>query len=392
MPAPQPTRAPPPRTPSPALPDPGRDRRADGLPLAYRVRDIRIFPNVVLAPMEGVTDLSFRRLVRAIGGAGLTCTEFLPSSGLAAATGPLRGRAQRMADFDPDERPVSLQIYGRDPQTMADAARVVQDLGATLVDINMGCPSKKVCAHSGGSALMADLALAAQIVRAVRAAISAPLTVKMRSGFDRGHRNAAELAWICQEEGAEALTVHWRTREDLYGGTRAVDQIAAAKARVRVPVLGNGDVVDPRSARQMLEETGCDGVMVGRGAMRNPWSLRQIAESLLDVPLTVPTSDERERVLMGFLTTLRAEWGREGAALGRVKRVANHFCAGRPGGERYLRQAVLRAQTADEAEEAARGYFERLRAHEAGDPDALPSDGEPGLQPTDIQPSSISHM
>ena len=127
---------------------------------------------------------------------------------------------------------------------MAEAARIVEDSGADICDINMGCPSKKVCAHSGGSALMKDLPLAQAIVKAVRGAISIPLTVKMRSGFDAEHRNAPELAWMCQEEGVEAITIHWRTRADLYGGTRAVDKIAETKARLRIPVVGNGDIVE----------------------------------------------------------------------------------------------------------------------------------------------------
>ncbi len=325
------------------------------LPTAFSIRDVRIFPNVVLAPMEGVTDLGFRRLIRSIGGAGLTCTEFVPSSSLAGVKD--EGRAFEMAAFDPDERPVSIQIYGRDPDIMAEAARVVQGLGATICDINMGCPSKKVCKNSGGSALMRDLDLATAIVAKVRKAITIPLTVKMRSGFDGEDRNGAELAWRCQEEGAEAITIHWRTRADLYGGQRQVDVIAAAKARLKVPLIGNGDVIDPASAEAMMRETGCDGVMVGRGAMRNPWSLLQISQHLQGLPLTRPEPMEKRRVLLGFLESLRPGFKSERGALGRFKKVANHFTAGLPHGTELLRASVLRSQDIDEAVTHVDAYF-----------------------------------
>jgi len=341
----------------------------DGLPTEFYVRDVRVFPNVVLAPMEGVTDLTFRRLVREIGGAGLTYTEFIASRAIAGSRAGAKWR--EMARFDPDERPVALQIFGRDPHIMAEAARVVQDLGATIVDINMGCPSKKVCAKSGGSALMADPELAIDIVKAVRKAITVPLTVKMRSGFDHARRNAPELAFACQEEGAEAITIHWRTRSDLYGGTRAVDKIAETVDKLTIPVVANGDIIDIPSAVKMFEDTGCAGVMVGRGAMRNPWSLRQIAEHLSGQPITAVDADEKERVLLGFLAAIRKRAPRDKAALGRFKKVANHFTRGLPHGAQLLRLAVLRAETPDAAIRQVRRYFDLLRRHEAGDPTAF---------------------
>lgn len=334
-------------------------------PLSFSVRDLEIAPNVVLAPMEGVTDLTFRRLVRQIGGVGLTCTEFIPSKGLAGVRSDKK--AMEMAAFDPDESPVSVQIYGKDPATMAEAARVVQDLGATICDINMGCPSKKVCKNSGGSALMRDLDLAIDIVRAVRSAIHIPLTVKMRSGFDAGSRNAPELAYRCEQEGVEGLTIHWRTREDRYGGQRAVDKIREAKDRVSIPVLGNGDVIDPASALQMFADTGCDGVMVGRGAMRNPWSLLQISQTLRGEPLTHPTPAERERVLLGYLEAMRTRARTEKGALGRFKKIANHFTRGLPHGAELLRMKVLRSQDVDAAVGHVHAYFRLLERHEAGE-------------------------
>lgn len=335
------------------------------LPTAYTVRDVEISPNVVLAPMEGVTDLTFRRLVRQIGPVGLTCTEFIPSKGLLGLRKD--SKAFAMAAFDDDEWPVSVQIYGKEPDVMAEAARIVEDLGATFCDINMGCPSKKVCKNSGGSALMRDLDLAVDIVRAVRSAISIPLTVKMRSGFDAETRNAPELAWRCQEEGVEGITIHWRTREDLYGGTRAIDKIREAKDRVAIPVVGNGDIIDPASAVAMFNDTGVDGVMVGRGAMRDPWCLRNIAEHMQGLPLTRPTPAERERVLLGYLEDCRRRARTDRGALGRFKKIANHFTTGLPHGRELLRMKVLRSQDPAEAIGHVQQYFRMLERWEGGE-------------------------
>ena len=332
------------------------------LPTHYMVRDVRIEPNVVLAPMEGVTDLPFRRLIREIGGVGMTATEFIASEGLKRGV----GKMHEMAKFDPDESPISIQIYGRRPEVMAEAAKIVQDMGPTIVDINMGCPSKKVCAHSGGSALMKDPALARDIIRAVREAVTIPLTVKMRSGFDHTQRNADEIAWIAQEEGAEAITIHWRTRSDLYGGERMVDKIRETKDKLSIPVIGNGDVIDIPSAMRMFKETGCDGVMVGRGAIRNPWSLLQITQHLRGEEVTQITAADRRRVLLGYLDSLNGRFRSERGTLGRFKKISNYFTKGLPyGGD--VRTLVLRSQTIEEAVEHLEIYFERLTRFEAGE-------------------------
>lgn len=331
--------------------------------LHYTIRNLRIEPNLVLAPMEGVTDLTFRRLVRQIGGTGLTVTEFVASEGLRRGA----AKMEEMARFDPDERPVAVQIYGRNPEAMAEAARIVEDSGADICDINMGCPSKKVCAHSGGSALMKDLPLATEIVRAVRAAISIPLTVKMRSGFDAENRNAPELAWRCQEEGVEAITIHWRTRADLYSGTRAVDKIAETKARLRIPVVGNGDIVDLASALRMFEDTGVDAVMIGRGAIKNPWVFKQISQAMRGEEPIVVDAAEKRRVLLAYFESLRGAFRTDHGALGRMKKIANYFTHGLPYGS-ALRVAFLHSQSVEEAVDHTERYFERLADFEAGIP------------------------
>jgi len=329
-------------------------------PTSFRIRDLTISPNVVLAPMEGVTDLYFRRVIRRIGGVGYTCTEFVPAKGLS-----LKGkRVLQTCSFDPDERPIVIQIYGREPEQMARAGRIDQDLGATIVDINMGCPSKKVCAHSGGSALMKDPGLVRDIVRAVRSAVDLPLTVKMRSGFDAGRRNAPEIAWICQEEGAEAVTIHWRTREDRYGGQRAVDKIAETKARLSVPVLANGDIIDVPSALAMLRDTGADGLMIGRGAIRNPWLGLQITQALRGDPVVSPSAAARRQALFFYFGQIRAAFHSDKGALGRMKMVSNHFTRALPDAEE-LRTRVLRSQSPDQAQALLAAFFDDLEAAEA---------------------------
>lgn len=327
-----------------------------------RIRDVVVDPPLVLAPMEGVTDITFRRLIRQVGGVGMTCTEFIPAAGLAME----QKRWKDVASFDEDERPLVIQVYGRDPEVLAEGAKVAEALGADVVDLNMGCPSKKVCAHSGGSGLMKEPELARRIVRSIRAAIRAPFTVKMRSGWDPEHRNAPEIARMCQEEGAEAVTVHWRTRADLYGGERHVDAVAEVKRRLSIPVLFNGDVVDAESAARALADTGCDGLMIGRGAIRNPWVFREIGAALYGGAPVVVDAAERERVLIGYFEDIRARFQSDRGSLGRWKKISRYFTDGVPFGDR-LRDVVLHAQTADDAMAQAKDFFARLRAWEQGD-------------------------
>lgn len=326
-----------------------------------QIRNVVIDPPLVLAPMEGVTDLTFRRLIRSVGGCGLTVTEFIPGAALAGG----HRMALRMAEFDPDEHPISIQVYGRDPALLADAARYVQDLGADIVDLNMGCPSKKVCAHSGGSALLQDPALAQQIVSAIRAATTLPFTVKMRSGWDPQHRNAPEIAQMCESEGVEALAVHWRTRTDGYGGVRNLETIARVVQRVKIPVLANGDITDEPIALQTLRETGAAGLMIGRGAIRDPWVFRRIERALAGAqspgrPALVIDDDERERVLLAYYATLRATFESDRGALGRMKKIAKYFCEGIEGGE-PLRYAILHSESPDEAVDRIKRFFEERR-------------------------------
>lgn len=314
-------------------------------------------PALALAPMEGVTDLTFRRLIRGIGGCGMTYTEFIPAAGLARDA----ARCRALAQFDDDEHPIAVQVYGREPAVLAEGARVAQDLGADVVDLNMGCPSKKVCAHSGGSALLREPDMARQIVRAMRAAVTVPFTVKMRAGWGPELRNAPEIAWMCQEEGVEAVTVHWRTRADGYGGTLDLSTVAEVKRRLSIPVVCNGDIVDAASARRALAETGADGLMIGRGAVKNPWVFREILADRAGLPAPVIDLNERERVLLAYFEAIRVAFRSDVGALGRWKKISRYFTEGVPDGER-LKDGILHAHTVDGALAAVSRFFDEARA------------------------------
>ncbi len=241
-------------------------------------------PLVVLAPMAGISDLPFRRIC-AEQGADETTTEMVSAQGL--LTAPKNSAAYRfLLDTAPDEPHVNVQLFGHNPSWMADAARRLTALGRyKSVDINMGCPAQKVTGSGSGCALMKDLPLAGDVIRAVRAATNLPLSVKMRTGWDADSRNAVELAHIAQEEGADRLTVHGRTRMQQYAGQSSSEDIAQVKAAVRIPVFANGDVFSAQDAMELLKATGCDGVMIGRGALGNPFLFHQIRAALAGMPV-----------------------------------------------------------------------------------------------------------
>lgn len=313
--------------------------------------------------MEGLTDVTFRRLIRRIGGIGLTCTEFVPAEGLVRQV----RRVRETAMLDPDERPGAVQIYGRRPEVLAEAARWVAASGASVVDINMGCPARKVCAHSGGAALLGDPALARSIVAAVRAAVDVPLTVKIRSGLTPGHRNHLEIARICEGEGADGIVVHWRTREDAFGGTFDPKPIAEVRRAVGIPVVGNGDVVDVPSALRLLDETGCHALMIGRGALCDPWLPLEVARTLAGEPFEPPTPADRCAFLLAYIEGTRSVFRTESGALGRVKKLAAYTTRALPHGG-ALRRRVFHARDLSEVEATLRTWPPTL----ARDPTPVP--------------------
>jgi tRNA-dihydrouridine synthase B len=311
---------------------------------------------VFVAPMAGITDRPFRRLARRFGAA-------LAVSEMVSARPELRGsrKTRLRLDHAGEPRPVSVQIAGADPAMLAEAARFNAELGADIIDINMGCPAKKVCNVAAGSALLENEALVARIVEAVVAAVAVPVTVKIRTGPYPGRRNAVRVARIVEAAGAQLLAVHGRTRACMFEGTAEYDTIAEVKSRVRIPVIANGDIETPEQARRVLDYTGADGVMIGRAAQGRPWFFRELVHYLASGErLAPPSAGEMAAALVEHLDGLYDLYGDEQGA--RVARKHIGWTVSElPGGER-LRQAVNGITLARVQRAAVNDYFERLAA------------------------------
>src|SRR5215471_18059280 len=302
-------------------------------PKGFQIGPVNICPATVLAPMAGVTDTVFRRLIRSQGGCGLIMTEFTSSHGVVAsarATKPTR--SFRYLYFDPDEHPISAQLFGADPAIMADAARYCQDLGFDIVDINFGCPVKKVVTCNGGSGLLRDLPLVERILRSVRGAITIPLTMKFRAGWNDKELVAVRMARLAEDCGLQGIALHPRTREQGYSGTADWTRIAEIKSVVKIPVIGNGDVTRPEDAVRIIRETICDAVMIGRAASSNPWIFRQIANYLRTETYDIPSEHARYELMRQYYSMLR-DYGATDA-VGKMKQFATYFTHGVRNGSR----------------------------------------------------------
>lgn len=301
--------------------------------------------NIILAPMAGVTDLPFR-LLCSEQGAGLTCMEMVS----AKAIWYRNKNTESLLEIHPDEGPTSLQLFGSDPKIVSEMAKRIEERPFSVLDINMGCPVPKVVNNGEGSALMREPKLAGEIIAATVKAIEKPVTVKIRKGFDDRHVNAVEIARIAEDAGAAAVAVHGRTREQYYAGEADWEIIARVREAVSIPVIGNGDVTDGADARRMMEETGCDGVMIGRAARGNPWLFRQIAAYLQDgTILRGPDREERKAMILRHAKLQLAAKG-EYTGVREMRKHMSWYTAGMPNSAR-LRQNVNLAETFEQIEQ-----------------------------------------
>jgi len=311
----------------------------------------RIDPPLVLAPMAGITDLPFRRICRRFG-VGLVVTEMIASRAVDMG----RERTRRMAELGADEHPAAIQIAGSDTRFVAEAARWAVGRGADFVDINMGCPVKKICKQVAGSAMLKDERLVARVLEAVVGAVDVPVTLKIRTGWDERSKNVERIAHIAEECGIRMLTVHGRTRAQMFHGHARWEDIGRAKAAVSIPVIGNGDVVDAASAREIVRVSGCDGVMVGRAVQGNPWVLAEIRAALMnEAAPSPPTPLERWQLVHEHLQLLAGHHGVATAAKLARKHVA-WYSKSLPGSAEFRAHFQTIADWGQQLE-AARAYF-----------------------------------
>ncbi len=345
------------------------------VPASVEIGGVTVAPATVLAPMAGVTDTVFRRFIRNASiftgslesarhlvetpitnqqsGCGLIMTEFTSADGLSRMR---ESKRKRYLSYDEDEHPISAQLFGSDPVTLAEAAAIVEDAGFDMVDLNLGCPAKRVVSCNGGSGLLRDLPHIATIFERVRAAVRIPFTVKFRMGWNDQHIVCVPLARLAQESGLNAVALHARTREQGYAGQARWEYIAAVKDAVQIPVIGNGDIRSPEDACAMVAETGCDAVMIGRAAPANPWIFRQIAQYTAFGAYDRPTPSDRYRMIRDYFTMLMEETEEPAAISGRMKQFASWFTHGVPGGA-TLRKNIYEARTGAAVLNAVDAFF-----------------------------------
>jgi len=386
------------------------------VPASFNIGNVRIAPATVLAPMAGVTDTVFRRFIKNASqftaasssanveqavtnqqsGCGLIMTEFTSADGLSRMRETKR---KRYLTYYDDEHPISAQLFGSNPETLAESARIVEDAGFDLVDLNLGCPAKRVVACNGGSGLLRDLPLIETIFKAVRAAVTIPFTVKFRIGWNDANIVCVELAKLAEGCGLNAAALHARTREDGYTGQARWEYIAAVKDAVKIPVIGNGDIRTPEDAAAMVEATHCDAVMIGRTAPSNPWIFRQIAQYTATKEATGvgtydhPTNEDRYRMIRTYFQMMvdeialeeQAEAARAAAitasgqiardqrhrdCVGKMKQFASWFTHGVPGGS-ALRKQIFDSKNGAAVLDAVEQFFEAKETAEEASAEAI---------------------
>jgi tRNA-dihydrouridine synthase B len=319
---------------------------------SYQVGHLVVEPNIVLAPMVGVTDSVFRRLLRSLGGLGLVTTEMTN----AASVSPKAMKRHRLLEFLPQERPLAMQLSGNEPELVAEAAQQCEALGADIIDINCGCPSPKVTGGGHGSALLRDLPKMGRLLEAVRSAVSIPVTLKFRAGWDEESLNYLDTARLAESLGVSALALHPRTKAQGYAGTADWSRVAEVKRVVSIPVLGSGDVKSAQDALERLETTGADGVMIGRGAMANPWIFRQVEQLRAGLPMFEPTPRDKRDFLLLYMDML-LEFMPPHQASGKIKQLIGQFYVGLPGAAQ-LRRDLQRAPGIAEQRPIIERYFD----------------------------------
>ena len=324
----------------------------------FKIRNIDIDPPLILSPMAGVTDYTFRRLIKRRGGVGLVVSEFISVEGLTRGN----PKAKRQMRFDEEERPFAVQIFGGQPERMVMGAEMAEEVGADILDINCGCPAPKVVKNGGGSGLLREPGRLETILREIKKAISIPLTLKVRTGFSESTINVVDIAKMAEQCGVEHIQVHGRTRDQGYKGLANWELIRQVKEAVAIPVSGNGDITTIEYGLQKWRESGTDGILIGRGAMQNPWIFRQFADAIAGREIYQPGLEEKKAVLLEFFGMCREEMP-ELVSLGKMKQLAGQFTKGLVGGAQF-RQTLYHSHSADEILENITTYFHTL---ESGD-------------------------
>lgn len=334
------------------------------VPAALQIGAVKIAPATVLAPMAGITDTVFRRFIREMDGCGLLMTEFTSADGV---TRKKDKKAQRFLNFYEDEHPITSQLFGSHPDSLAEAARIVEGFGFDLVDLNLGCPAKKVVKCNGGSGLLRELPAIQKIFEAVRAAVKIPFTVKFRAGWNENELVFRELAKMAESCGLDAVAMHARTREQGYSGQAQWQWIAELKSLVSIPVIGNGDIRTPEDARAMVAETGCDGVMIGRAAASNPWIFRQNSQYTSTGSYDIASRADRYQMIRRYFGMLIEEGYPD--ATGKMKQFASWFTHGVEGGAK-LRKVIYESKCAEQIVAAVDEFFSLppVKALEVGFP------------------------
>jgi len=325
----------------------------------FKIRDISIDPPLILSPMAGVTDYTFRRLIKRRGGVGLVVSEFISVEGLTRGN----PKSKRQMRFDEEERPFAVQIFGGQPERMAIGAEMAEEIGADILDVNCGCPAPKVVKNGGGSGLLREPERLEIILKEIKKTISIPLTLKLRTGFSDASINVVDIAKLAEQCGVEHIQVHGRTREQGYKGLANWDLIGQVKRAVSIPVSGNGDITSLDYGMKRWNETGVDGILIGRGAMQNPWIFRQFEDLLAGREAYQPGLEEKKAVLFEFFEMCLEEMP-ELVALGKMKQLAGQFTKGLVGGAQF-RQTLYHSHSAVEILENITIYFETLESRES---------------------------